>query len=127
MCGNGGVGVDSSGLLTPLQAPAEPTFDSVRCFLGTRSVPGDRLVENDFSVDRDLEDPFLAGPQLDSLQDRRPPRSDLGCRTGSIIEIVSGNAVLDDHLVPRVDHALTLAGYTLRERVSAAGTDASRA
>src|SRR5213593_3192645 len=71
-------------LLSPPQLLAKTRFHCESRLLGTGSMSRQRLVKNHVSVDRDLEDPFLARPELDSLQDRRPPRGDLGCRTGSI-------------------------------------------
>lgn len=65
---------------------------------------GLRFVENQRAVDRDLENALHTGAQLDELQDRRPSRSDRRCRTDSLIEVVSRNAVFDHDPMGRLDH-----------------------
>lgn len=42
--------------------------------------------------------------QIDGLQHRCPSRSDLSCRTDSLVEIVSRYAVFDRYRVLRINH-----------------------
>lgn len=65
---------------------------------------GHGLVVDELPVDGDFEDAFGAGSELDLVENGRPSRSDLGCRTDSLVEIVSRNAVLDHDRVSRIDH-----------------------
>ena len=63
-----------------------------------------RLVVDDPIVEGHLEDPFGAAPQLEADQGRSPAVENLCCPTDSFIQVVSGDAVLDDDVVLWVDH-----------------------
>ena len=63
-----------------------------------------RLVVNDLIVEGHLEDPFGTGPQLEADQGRSPAIENLCCPTDSFIQVISGDAVLDDDVVLWVDH-----------------------
>ena len=62
------------------------------------------LVVNDLIVEGHLEDPLGAGPQLEADQNRSPAVENVCCPTDSFIQVVSGDAVLDDDVVLWVDH-----------------------
>lgn len=55
-------------------------------------------------IEGDLEGAFSTGLQLEAEQDRRPALQDLSCRTDSLVQVVSRDAVFDDDAVLRVDH-----------------------
>jgi hypothetical protein len=63
-----------------------------------------RLVVNNLIVEGHLEDPFGTGPQLEADQGRSPAIENLCCPTDSFIQVISGDAVLDDDVVLWVDH-----------------------
>ena len=63
-----------------------------------------RLVVNDLIVEGHLEDTFGTGPQLEADQGRSPAIENLCCPTDSFIQVISGDAVLDDDVVLWVDH-----------------------
>lgn len=65
---------------------------------------GRGLVVDDLIVKGDPEDAFGAGLQFKAEKDRRPTLQDLSCRTDSLVQVVSRDAVFDDDAVLRVDH-----------------------
>lgn len=65
---------------------------------------GRGLVIDDLVVKGDLEDASGTGLQLEAEKDRRPALQDLSCRTDSLVQVVSRDAVFDDDAVLRVDH-----------------------
>src|SRR5579864_8687767 len=93
--------------LAPVQLWPQTFGHGMCCLAGGRPVSGDALVEHERAVDRDLEDAFGAGPQLDATENRRPSRRYLCCHTDSVIEIVSRNAVFDQYFVCGIDHPTT--------------------
>jgi len=62
------------------------------------------LVVHDLIVEGHLENPLGARPQLEADQGRSPAVENLCCPTDSFIQVVSGDAVLDDDVVLWVDH-----------------------
>ena len=65
---------------------------------------GRGLVVDDLIVKGDPEDAFGAGLQFEAEKDRRPALQNLSCRTDSLVQVVSRDAVLDDDVVLRIDH-----------------------
>ena len=55
-------------------------------------------------IEGDLEGAFSTGLQLEAEKDRRPALQDLSCRTDSLVQVVSRDAVFDDDVVFRVNH-----------------------
>jgi len=89
---------------SPFELLAEVSSRGLLQLSGIRKVSGMSLVEDEFSVDGDLEDASRSRTQLDPRQYRGPSIRDLGCRTDSLIEIISRHAVFDDYFMLRVDH-----------------------
>lgn len=63
------------------------------------------LTEQQLVIHRHFEAPFAAAAQGHLDQDRRPGASDFCRQTDGLIEVVSGNAVLDRDPVFRIQHA----------------------
>jgi hypothetical protein len=90
--------------LPPPKVLAKAALHGARRLTRAGKVARDCLVEHDFAIDRDLEDALHPGAKLDSAYDGSPPRRDLDCRTDSLVEVVSRDAVFDDDGVLRVNH-----------------------
>jgi hypothetical protein len=63
---------------------------------------------DELAIEGDLEAALGRGDQLDALEDRCPSCAQLGRQTDGTVVVASGNAVLDGHTVPGVDHGRDL-------------------
>jgi hypothetical protein len=70
--------------------------------------PGHRLVVEDVSVDGGAVHPLRAGFELDADQDGCPALENLSRPPGSLVQIVSRDAVFDDDAMLRIDHLLSI-------------------
>jgi hypothetical protein len=68
--------------------------------LGIRVAPEHRLLEDEVTVHVDVEDPALAGHDLDGLDVVLPLLEQPRRQTGGVRERPSGDAVLDADVVP---------------------------
>ena len=73
---------------------------------GLREAPRLGLAKEQFVVEADLETATIAGAQIDLNHDGRPVPENLGRQTDGTVQVVSGNAVLDDDAVFGIDHGL---------------------
>jgi hypothetical protein len=80
-------------------------LNRLRHLLGAWKATGTGFVEDDLAVDGDLEDALRSCAQLDARYDGGPSIGDLGCRTDSLVQIVSRDAVFDHHCVLWIDHS----------------------
>jgi hypothetical protein len=90
--------------LAPRKGRPQAALDQPGQFRPVWLAIGRGLVIDHLIVKGDLEDAFGTGLQLEAEKDRRPALQDLSCRTDSLVQVVSRDAVFDDDAVLRVDH-----------------------
>lgn len=95
--------------LAPVQRRADERLNQLQDLAFFRKASELHLAEQQLVIHRHLEAPLAPAAQGHLDQDRRPGSGDFGRQTDGLIEVVSGNAVLDRDPVFRIQHAPSLA------------------